>query len=424
MKRLLATFVVGALVCAAVVLAGAAAPAAAKGVTTWTHRFVGGERDATPKVDAKRVWWSTTIAGSRAADGLPYGLNSRSLGGGVVRRLRLELPAAPPPVPMKGYPEGSPATCTRDGVGVDAVAIADGEAFITGSFSTAYYDDVCPRAPFAARYSAVDGASLPVPFPEVRLAPFAFPRITRVPALFPARPDGGIPVGGWRTGPTATVLPSDGRSLQTTERFTGWTEGSTPGFGHDAWSGAPGWDLFRVVDTASGETIYTVTAKQMVRRATNGRAVADPPRLLEDGSLAARVRRTSGTGLGPVHVTAAGVVRRVGPRLPRATVADTLVAYGRGFVETVGGRWVGRPGRRGQTCGGLWITSTTGRSGRLLGRFRERPTPRSSLPLFWDGRSALWFYSSGVNEPRDSIRVDTGLKRLRLSPRDLPGCRS
>lgn len=420
-KRIVALAVVGALMWVPVALA--AAPAGAKDVSTWTRRFVGGERGASPLVDAGRVWWTAALGGSRAAGGVPYGLNSRALGGGAIRRLRLELPAAPPPVPIPGYPEGSPATCTRGGVGVDAVAVADGEAFITGGFSTAYYEDVCPRAPFAARYSTIDGASLPVPFPEIRLAPFAFPWITRVPAVFPARSDGGTPVGDWRTGPTVTDVPPGGRSLQTTERFTGWIEGRTPGFGRDAWNDAPGWDLFRVVDTASGETVYTVTAEQLVRRATSGRAVADPPRLLEDGSLAVRVQRKGGAGLGPVHVTATGAVRRVGPRLPRATVADTMVAYGRAFVETNGGRWVGRPGRRVQTCGGLWITSTTGRRGRLLGRFRDRPTPRSSLPLFWDGRSALWFYSSGVNEPRDSIRVDTGLKRLPLSARDLPGCR-
>lgn len=419
MKRSLIPAFLGAL--ALVVLA--TAQAGAMGVTTWTYRFVGGEGGATPLVDAGRLWWAGTNSHSRAARKVTYGLNSRRLDGGAIQRLRLELPEPPPPVPMKGYPEGSPATCKRDGVGVNALAIADGEALVTGEFYTHFYDDVCPRAPLVARYSTVDGASLPVPFPEIRLAPFAFPWITRVPAVFPARADGGTPVGDWRTGPTATVVPSGGRSLQTTRRFTGWTEGSTPGFGRDAWSGAPGWDLFRVIETASGETVYTVTAEQLVRRATSGRAVAEPPRLLPDGSLAVRVQRTSGTGLGPVHVTATGAVRRVGRRLPRATVANTMVAYGRTFVETAGGRWVGRPGRRVQTCGGLWITSATGRRGRLLGRLRERPTPRSSLPLFWDGRSALWFYRSRADEPRNSVRVDTGLKRLRLSPRDLPGCR-
>jgi hypothetical protein len=188
----------------------------------------------------------------------------------------------------------------------------------------------------------------------------------------------------------------------------------------------------QVIDYRTGATRFTVTDREILRRAGQPRARVLPLALQPDGSLgvsigpadlpSARADREYRRGAIPVYIDAGGRVRRVGPRLKGVREVSAVPSGGKVIVAADGGtRGAGRTRRA--VCTGAWVTDRWGRRGYALSTERHAGKLRvAGRPVFWDGTTAIWG-RAGYRRERADTYVVRQLGGLRLRTADRPSCR-
>lgn len=358
-------------------------------------------------------------------------MESRALDGGAVRRVQLQVEGLEPPSPRT--PEGAFLFPVRQ---IEDLRIRDGRLFVTGSWKTLASGatdgsaETISTEGLSVVYDASTGRVLrqerplrPLPVGSSSPSPARYglawgAPATRAPFLGPAYGYGGVLSDPWTLAPFGSVA-----TVVAGQYGLRWSPDQSPSMAPEArngWSRNGG--TIAVSDMVTGKARYQVKARPVRQASTSSHSARASTSwlmpLAPDGSLRITVERTRGAGLKVVGVDSEGRIRRLTPTLRRATRVSSVVGYGRAFSYVFGFR---KSGGKARACEGVWVTDRAGRRGRKLDlRAFARRTGAIDVPVWWDGRYAVWV---GFTEQYRVVVHAQDLHGLRLRRSERPSCR-
>ncbi|CAB4955872.1 unannotated protein [freshwater metagenome] len=379
-------------------------PTIATGTSLSARGTYAGDFAPTAIVDSGRVWW---VSGE---SGPSFTAVSRSLSGGPVRRVRLDVAKLAAPE-TTGRPFGALVL-------TGGLAVSGGRVVVAGRWITvpSRFESTESGGGVMAIFDGATGAvlgqravpTLPNGGDASTLLPYA-------PATARLTPAPNAPSTTWSLTDAVSGDPIPAGGEQAAGRYI-------LGFTTDALRWSVGDGTAVVSDRHTGAELYRTDARAITRtagaRGKNSVAVTLQP------SGALRVRITASRGLRPVTVGPKGAVRAAGRFQRYARVAITLPGEHRTFVALVGNTKANDARRR---CTAVWMTNPSGTRGRNLTMPRAR-YGRQGAPTFWDDRTAVWSLSvAGRNanvEDSARVRVERRLATLTLRKNSTPACSS
>lgn len=383
----------------------------------WTHQDPS-LKVGDPYVWNGRVWW---VEGTSSRS-VRYVLYSRTLRSGRLRSTPLETSALPRPegTNSEGYPFNS--------LSAAAAMSKDGRLVLQGTWGTDpnLTDPHQPsgdsaRVGVLASFDRTSGRLVALQQPPVTAGDN--PRqpselLVGWPAVAYDRSVSGLagqPSTAWQLFDPLTRTPFAGHGSRVAGSFVlGYSvvgrTGRSPSYEGESWANGQGY--LRVASLATDRERYRLRATALRRAAGADSRSTVLVALMANGSLRVDVQRGRGHGLYPVSVDQRGRVRRVGGRLKRASAVSTVTGSGRTFMRVRSPR---------ASCRGLWLTDVAGRRGRRLASPDGLRGRGYEVPLFWDGRYAVWrTIGTGRQEDREGVRVDAHLRHLALRTRGTP----